>query len=164
MPDTEVSLPKRDGSDLVREEYFFLQNTINDFQTQSLEIKKLSIGLSAGVAFLKGLTNISLELSVGGICFLALGFWVLDWLWKEFQRDHYPRISEIERDLGERYDIAPRILASWKNTSALYLKPRRFEFQSLIWLQVCLPHVLIVGLSLLVLVGLHPEWLHWRGN
>lgn len=45
--------------EFVRQEYFFMQSSIEDYQKQSLDIKKLSLGLSAGVAFLQSAVKVN---------------------------------------------------------------------------------------------------------
>ncbi len=60
--------------EFIRQEYFFLQGTVEDYQKQSLDIKKLSIGLSAGVAFVGSATKISQDLTFLSVFFLSLGF------------------------------------------------------------------------------------------
>jgi hypothetical protein len=152
----------RDGLDFIREEYFFLQQTVEDYQKQSLDIKKLSIGLSAGLAILKGVTKADLVLSLASILLLALGFWLLDWLWKEFQRNHYPRIDDIEAELGREMRFPPRLSASWRHAGdtrhrapvaeAGVRKRALFEWKTAFWPQVFIPHLPIAVICVAALV------------
>lgn len=151
--------------DFIREEYFFLQQSVEDYQKQSLDIKKLSIGLSAGLAILKGVTKADLVLSLASILLLALGFWMLDWLWKEFQRNHYPRLDQIEGELDGKMRFPPRISASWRHAGddrkgpapgaaadGGQGHPPRWELKTALWPQVFIPHLPIALICLVALV------------
>ena len=155
--------------EFVRQEYFFLQGTIEDYQKQSLDIKKLSIGLSAGVAFVGTATKISQDLTFLSIVFLSLGFLALDVLWKRFQRFHYPRIYEIETELNEEgVAFPPNISGSWHGAAGdrQGAPPSKYRwFQILAWPHVWIPHVPIalISLAALVIVNLpigHPAEPH----
>ncbi len=151
--------------EFVRQEYFFLQATVEDYQKQSLDIKKLSIGLSAGVAFVGTATKIGQDLTFLSVFFLSLGFLALDVLWKRFQRFHYPRIYEIETRLNANgVAFAPDISGSWHGAAGdrRGAPPRTYSwFQILAWPHVWIPHVPIalIALATLVVVNLpvgHP--------
>jgi hypothetical protein len=156
-PETTGGKPIPPGDlEFVRQEYFFLQGTVEDYQKQSLDIKKLSIGLSAGVAFLGTATKLSQDLTFLSVFFLSLAFLALDVLWKRFQRFHYARIYEIEAELQARgVAFAPDISGSWHGAAGdrRGLPPRKYTwFQILAWPHVWIPHVPIALISLATLV------------
>jgi len=146
--------------EFVRQEYFFLQATVEDYQKQSLDIKKLSIGLSAGVAFVGVATKLSQDLTFLSVFFLSLGFLALDVLWKRFQRFHYPRIYEIETELRAKgVAFPPDVSGSWHGTAGDRRgeAPKKYSWlQILTWPHVWIPHVPIalISLAALVLVNL----------
>ncbi len=83
--------------DLLKLEYFFLQNTIEDYKKQIWVIKALGItgtGAVIGLALQRKQGLIALI-----VCAILLFFWVLESQWKHFQRGFYPRIAEIEKIL-----------------------------------------------------------------
>ncbi len=98
--------------ELLKQEYFFLQTTIEDYNKQIWVIKALGItGTSAVIALAlqqkQGLVPI-----IG--CGIPLFFWVLESQWKHFQRGFYPRVAEIERILALEYNLrAPAIFCEW---------------------------------------------------
>ena len=142
--------------EFVRQEYFFLQGTVEDYQKQSLDIKKLSIGLSAGVAFVGTATKMSQDLTFISIFLLSFGFLALDVLWKRFQRFHYPRIYEIETELRAKEVVfPPNISGSWHGAAGdrQGVPPRKYSWvQILAWPHVWIPHVPIALISLAALV------------
>ena len=83
--------------DLLKLEYFFLQNTIEDYNKQIWVIKAL--GITGTVAVI----GLALQRKQGLIALIVwaipLFFWVLESQWKHFQRGFYPRIAEIEKIL-----------------------------------------------------------------
>lgn len=79
---------------LLKEEYFFLQQAYEDFDRRALLIKGWSVTLSLGgiaIAFQEGSIQI---LILSGL--VALLFWVLEAMWKLFQYCNSVRIREIE--------------------------------------------------------------------
>lgn len=155
--------PEYGSLDFVRQEYFFLQTSVEDYQKQSLDIKKLSLGLCAGIAFLQGAAKADLYLSLASIFFLALSFWLLDWLWKGFQRNHYPRLDEIETALSGELKFPPRISVHWRGPvgtapvdpgkAGAGARAKRLEWKTLWWPQVFVPHLPIAVVSLLAILA-----------
>lgn len=85
--------------DLLKQEYFFLQTTIEDYNKQIWVIKALGI---TGTGAVIGLT---LQQKLGAIalfgCAIPLFFWILESQWKHFQRGLYPRVAEIKSILTD---------------------------------------------------------------
>jgi hypothetical protein len=80
---------------LLKEEYFHLQKTVEDFDQRALTIKAWSVTTSmAGIAasFIHEHAAIISLLSA----LASLSFWTTETLWKEFQQCYYPRIRAID--------------------------------------------------------------------
>ena len=93
---------------LLAEEYFHLQNTIEAFDEKALGIKEWGTGISVAIVAL------ALKLSNRWIASLAainaIGFWLIESMWKLFQWSYMGRIWEIEtffRANGSTDPIAP---------------------------------------------------------
>ena len=102
--------------DLLKQEYFFLQTTIEDYNKQIWVIKALGItGTGAVLALMpQHKPNASAIALIG--CAIPLFFWILSSQWKHFQRGFYPRVFEIESILSERYSLlSPKIYTGWSN-------------------------------------------------
>lgn len=127
-------------SGYLREEYFYLQRTVESFDTRALTIKSWSVTVSMvgiGAAYLQSKPSLLL-LSASS----ALLFWIIETLWKSFQRAFTLRLEEIET-LLEQTSIdniaSPRISLSWKENLA---KVRFWKI--FFWPHVCLPHIIIL--------------------
>lgn len=100
--------------DLLKQEYFFLQATIEDYNKQIWLIKALGItGTGTVLALmLQQKANASTIALIG--CVIPLFFWILESQWKHFQRGFYPRVVEIELIFSERYRLlSPQIYTRW---------------------------------------------------
>lgn len=98
--------------DLLKQEYFFLQTAIEDYNKQIWLIKALGITGTGGVIVLALQQKQGLIALVG--CGIPLFFWVLESQWKHFQRGFYPRVTEIESILQNTYKLrSPAIFSSW---------------------------------------------------
>jgi hypothetical protein len=103
--------------DLLKEEYFHLQKTVEDFDQRALTIKAWSVTTSiAGIAasFLhKDVAVLSLLAALA-----SLSFWMTEALWKEFQQCYYPRIRDIETafSTGDTTARPFKINRSWSQT------------------------------------------------
>ena len=150
MPaDQPISL---DG--LLTEEYFFLQKTVEDFDSKSITIKAWSVSGSL-VLIGAGLSDKgSKELFLVG-AFASLLFWFIEASWKGFQLSFYHRIRNIEAYFRnpQRVPIKPLQLStawrfSWKN----HYKKRVGKF--FWWPTVMLPHLILFlgGITLYILV------------
>jgi hypothetical protein len=101
--------------DLLKQEYFFLQSTIEDYNKQIWVIKALGITGTGAVIVLALQQKQSLIALLGSA--IPIFFWVLESQWKHFQRGFYPRVAEIEEILLEGYDLrSPAIFSSWCNS------------------------------------------------
>ena len=137
---------------LLKEEYFHLQKTVEDFDQRSLTIKAWSITTSmAGIAasFLnKDAASLSLLAALS-----SLTFWTIEALWKQFQQCYYPRIRRLE-DAFSRADTEEkpfRINKTWSQTYHSY-DLKRFVRISL-WPHVMLPHVIVVIAGIVIWAG-----------
>lgn len=103
--------------DLLKQEYFFLQNTIEDYNKQIWVIKALGITGTGGVlALMLQQKPIASAIALIG-CSIPLFFWILESQWKHFQRGFYPRVAEIEYILANTYKLkSPGIYGSWSKT------------------------------------------------
>jgi len=103
---TEIEL------DLLKQEYFFLQTTIEDYNKQIWIIKALGItgtGLLINLVIQKNENIIAL---IG--CVIPLFFWILESQWKHFQHGFYPRIIQIEKILTLECNFrSPAIFFEW---------------------------------------------------
>jgi hypothetical protein len=98
--------------EMLKQEYFFLQATIEDYNKQIWVIKALGItGTGAVIAF-----TIQQKQSLIAIVGVAIPvfFWVLESQWKHFQRGFYPRVAEIEGILLNQCNLrGPAIFGDW---------------------------------------------------
>jgi hypothetical protein len=127
----------------LKEEYFHLQRTVEDFDQRTLTIKAWSVTTS-----MVGIAASFLHTDAAALSLLAafasLSFWMTEALWKEFQQCYYPRIRILERVFSKEDTIeAPfQINKSWSQTFHSY-DLRRY-IQVLTWPHVMFPHVFIV--------------------
>lgn len=98
--------------ELVKEKYFFLQSTIEDYNRQIWVIKALGItgtGAAIGLAF-----QLEKPLVVLLGAAIPLFFWILESQWKHFQRGFYPRVAEIEQILHNEFRLrSPAVYGDW---------------------------------------------------
>lgn len=124
---------------LLKEEYFFIQNTIEDYNRQIWLIKALGITGTGGAIAL------SLQEKQGAIallgCAIPVFFWVLEGQWKHFQRGFYPRAAELERILVTEYNLrGPAIFGDWSRVFKRTDQPKR---NGLLWDGILNPSVFI---------------------
>jgi hypothetical protein len=140
------------GMSFLQAEYFHLQKTVETFDERALTIKGWSVTVSMfgiGAAYLQHVPYLLL-LSSGS----ALLFWIIEALWKTFQRAFSLRLEEMERYLNgeaaEQEFKYPYISLSWSS----YWRSVSF-MQVFFWPHVFLPHLIIflVGLGLFMLGG-----------
>ncbi|MEH2402840.1 hypothetical protein [Nostoc sp.] len=140
--------------DLLKQEYFFLQNTIEDYNKQIWVIKALGITGTGGVLGLMlqqkpGASTIAL---IG--CSIPIFFWILESQWKHFQRGFYPRVSEIEFILTNTHGFkTPGIYSSWSHTHKRTTNSKRkgYVWDGLLNRSVFISYVL--ELAFLVLIA-----------
>jgi hypothetical protein len=91
---------KAEECSLLKDEYFHLQQVVEDFDQRGLTIKAWSVTTSmVGIGFAFERDNSPL------LCLLAAGaslsFWLTEALWKSFQHCYYPRLWSIEKAFRE---------------------------------------------------------------
>jgi hypothetical protein len=133
----------REVVSLLKEEYFHLQKTVEDFDQRTLTIKAWSVTTSmAGIAasFLHSDAAVLSLLAA----LASLSFWMTEALWKEFQQCYYPRIRNLEVAFskGDTTERPFRINRTWSRTYHKY-NLRRY-IQVAVWPHVMFPHVFIV--------------------
>ncbi|HEY9709607.1 MAG TPA: hypothetical protein V6D48_15490 [Oculatellaceae cyanobacterium] len=113
--------------ELLKQEYFFLQTTIEDYNKQIWVIKTLGIAGTGAVIALSLQQKQSLVPIIG--CGIPLLFWVLESQWKHFQRGFYPRVAEIERILALEYNLrCPAIFCEWSRAFRRGIIPQRNSY------------------------------------
>jgi hypothetical protein len=168
---------RKDDAERLAQEYLQLQKTVEDFDGRSLTIKAWSVTLSTGglalAAYEKG--NVLILFAAAAT---ALGFWIVDWVWKLHQRAFYPRIEAIEAwfagetppagpDPAARAAARPaagaasaaappapfQIARGWRDANDAP-DPYYWRRAKVFWyLGVCLPHIVVI-----VLAGIAALW------
>lgn len=143
--------------ELLKQEYFFLQTTIEDYNKQIWIIKALGITGTGGVIALMIQQKSSVIALIG--CTIPLFFWILESQWKHFQRGFYPRVAEIESILINEFHLrSPAIFTSWSATFKRSATPKRHGYfrEGLFNKTVYLSYVLEI-LFLLILAAIAPH-------
>lgn len=144
---------------MLEKEYFFLQNTIEDYNKQIWTIKALGISSTAGVLALMLQMKIAAIAIIG--CSIPLFFWILESQWKHFQRGFYPRVAEIESILSNNYGYcSPNIYSGWARTlkRSAIPKLKGYLWDGLFNPSVYVSYVLEIGF-LLVIAAIAPSFL-----
>ncbi|NEP15264.1 MAG: hypothetical protein F6K14_34875 [Symploca sp. SIO2C1] len=148
--------PKQFELDLLKQEYFFLQTTVEDYNKQIWAIKALGIS-GTGLVINLVLKEKKNEIALIG-CAIPLFFWLLESQWKHFQRGFYPRILEIEEILRKEANLrGPAIFGVWSRTFKRTTTPKRrgYLWDGLLNRSVFLSYVLeIVCLLVLSVIKL----------
>jgi hypothetical protein len=135
--------------EFLRQEYFRIQEAVENFDEKAITIKAWSVTVSMagiGTAFLK---HAPVLLALSGVA--SLLFWVIEAWWKAFQQAFYPRMYEIESlMMGLRVDhpTSPFIGGSWLrawNSARTRGKIREIFW----WPHVFLPHALVTLVGVL---------------
>ncbi|MEM6867876.1 MAG: hypothetical protein AAGD09_19745 [Cyanobacteria bacterium P01_F01_bin.56] len=137
--------------DLLKDEYFFLQNTIEDYNKQIWVIKSLGITGTGAAIVLALQQKLSLIALLG--CALPIFFWVLESQWKHFQRGFYPRVAEIENHLLNEHQLkSPAIYSSWSRSfkRSPVSKRQGYFWDGLLNPSVFISYVLEIGFLLFV--------------
>jgi hypothetical protein len=139
--------------DLLKQEYFFLQTTIEDYNKQIWVIKALGItGTSAVLGFIfQHKANVTTIAIIG--CAIPIFFWILESQWKHFQRGFYPRVAQIEGILTSNYGLSsPKIYGSWAYTFKRSTTPRHkgYLWDGFLNPSVCISYLLEIGFLLLI--------------
>lgn len=136
-PQTQVVSPFE--LDLLKQEYFFLQTTIEDYNKQIWIIKALGITGTGAVIALVLQQKQELIALIG--CAIPVFFWVLESQWKHFQRAFYPRVTEIEEILANNCTLkTPAIFGEWCRAFKRNNAPKRKGY---IWDGLLNPSVFI---------------------
>jgi hypothetical protein len=144
---------------MLEKEYFFLQNTIEDYNKQIWTIKALGISGTAGVLALMLQMKMAAIAIVG--CSIPLFFWILESQWKHFQRGFYPRVAEIEAILTSTCGYcSPSIYSGWARTlkRAPVAKRKGYLWDGLLNRSVYISYVLEIGF-LLAIAAIAPGFL-----
>src|SRR5690242_9755990 len=91
---------------LLKEEYFHLQKTVEDFDQRTLTIKAWSVTISMG-GIATGFLNPTVHILPLLSALASLSFWMTEALWKEFQQCYYPRLRALERAFARGADVRP---------------------------------------------------------
>ena len=114
-PDNTQPQSKTDFElEMLKQEYFFLQTTIEDYNKQIWVIKALGItgtGLVINQVLQQKPGEAGLTALIG--CSIPIFFWILESQWKHFQRGFYPRVYEIEEIFKDRGLCYPGIFSKW---------------------------------------------------
>jgi hypothetical protein len=142
--------------ELLKQEYFFLQTTIEDYNKQIWLIKALGITGTSAVIGLALQQKQPLIALIG--CAIPLFFWILESQWKHFQRGFYPRVAEIERILTLEYSLrTPAIFCEWSRAFRRSIIPQRNGyfwdglFNPSVYTSYVLEIVFLLGLSFIKL-------------
>jgi hypothetical protein len=137
--------------ELLKQEYFFLQTTIEDYNKQIWVIKALGITGTGAVIGLALQQKQSLIALIG--CAIPVFFWVLESQWKHFQRGFYPRVAEIEKILTLECNLrSPAIFWEWSRALKRGAAPKRngYLWDGLLNPTVYISYVLEIGFLLLL--------------
>ncbi len=137
--------------DLLKQEYFFLQTTIEDYNKQIWLIKALGITGTGAVVTL-ALQQSQPLIPLLGIA-IPLFFWILESQWKHFQRGFYPRIAKIESILQHDCGLqCPAIYTGWSRAfkRELISKRQGYLWDGLLNPSVFISYILEIAFLLLV--------------
>jgi hypothetical protein len=113
--------------ELLKQEYFFLQTTIEDYNKQIWVIKSLGI-TGTGTLLTLALQQKQGLISLIG-CAVPLFFWILESQWKHFQCGFYPRVFDIEKILTLEYNFrSPAIFCEWNRAFKRKPSPQRSSY------------------------------------
>jgi hypothetical protein len=140
--------------DWIKEEYFYLQSQLEEFDKKALQIKQWSVTIALagiGTAYWKGVPALLLLSSIS-----AALFWILETQWKLFQQAHVGRIKCIERYMRfPAQELAPlQVNSYWNRHYNMFYKKWREFVRIGFWRGVLVPHLVIaiVGVLLFFLV------------
>lgn len=125
--------------ELLKQEYFFLQTTVEDYNKQIWIVKALGITATGGVIGLSLQQKQDLIALIG--CAIPIFFWILESQWKHFQHGFYPRISEIESIFRDKYNLlSPAIFGEWNRS---FKRNNPYKRKGYFWDGLLNPSVLI---------------------
>ena len=125
--DSQPQPPNTSELELLKQEYFFLQNTIEDYN------KQIWVIIALGITGTGAVITLMLQQKSGAIaiigCSIPLFFWILESQWKHFQRGFYPRVIEIETILSNDYHLrSPAIFGGWARAFKRTPTPKRHGY------------------------------------
>ena len=131
--------------ELLKQEYFFLQNTIEDYNKQIWVIKALGITGTGAVITLVLQQKQGFIALIG--CAIPLFFWILESQWKHFQRGFYPRVAEIETIFKDCNLRSPAIFGGWNYAFKRNVTPKHkgYLWDGLLNRSVFISYVLEIG-------------------
>lgn len=125
--------------ELLKQEYFFLQTTIEDYNKQIWIVKALGITATGGVIGLSLQQKQNLIALIG--CAIPVFFWILESQWKHFQHGFYPRIFKIESTFKDKYNLlSPIIFGEWNQS---FKRNIPFKIRGYLWDGLLNPSVMI---------------------
>lgn len=139
------------GRELLIQEYFFLQTTVEEYNKQIWLIKALGITGTGATLALVIQQKQELIALIG--CAIPIFFWILESQWKHFQRGFYPRIAKIESILLQDSSLhAPAIFSSWCQRFNRSATPKRkgYIWDGLLNPSVCATYILEIVFLLLL--------------
>lgn len=140
---------------LLKEEYFFLQKTVEDFDSKTLTIKALSVTGSL-VIIATGLSDKGcgspLLFLVASVA--ALVFWLIEAIYQCFQSGYDVRIIELEKYFSDTSinskPIPLQIYKGWSTNKGASLKQILKKF---IWPVIMLPHLVIFLAGIIIYIA-----------
>jgi hypothetical protein len=137
-------------------EYFKVADYVQGYDSQFLTIKAWGVSASAvtlGIGFSKDIIERGYQIEVFVIALaLATSFWLTETRFKLLQQGHIYRYSQLEKALqDDTYIPSPAILASFGANRRL--DDARSRWRSVaFWPHVMFPHVIFVGISLILIL------------
>ncbi|HEY9798719.1 MAG TPA: hypothetical protein V6D25_00050 [Leptolyngbyaceae cyanobacterium] len=103
---------------LLKQEYFFLETTIEDYNKQIWAIKALGLTATGTVIILMLKKEIIIPNNVDFLIIaIPVLFWALESQWKHFQRGFYNRVATIETIFNKDFDLkSPKIYGGWQHS------------------------------------------------
>jgi hypothetical protein len=145
--------------DLLKQEYFFLETTIEDYNKQIWVIKALGLTATGSLITLMIQEKLNIPNNTDCLIFaIPILFWVLESQWKHFQRGFYSRIAVIESIFTEKfYFQSPLIYGSWRHSFNRSAKPYHVNYwkDRFFNLSVSVTYILEIFLLTLLLLFRH---------
>jgi len=131
----------------ISQEYFELIRIYEDYQNQVLILKawSVTVGLTALLTVIAApISNAHKKVGALTAGLIAIPFWLLETMWKGFQKSYELRLDELEGCFALMTEscLTPNIMASWRigfnnigfmDWLVLFIRP-----------QVSLPHVILL--------------------
>jgi len=116
--------------ELLKQEYFFLETTIEDYNKQIWAIKALGLTATGTVIVLMLKKEIIIPNNVDFLIIaIPLLFWALESQWKHFQRGFYNRVATIETIFTQNFELkSPKIYGGWQHSFHRTAKPYHLNY------------------------------------